>query len=265
MTAARPGPLGLTLALALSGCLMRPPSGPAAAHASPELQEPPSAPLRPCYVPRVDRFYFEHGWLKIKGRELDAFKLANALWWLEEPSWNESFDARDVYGPEQQIFGTLSSTPAGSRGERQVRLLYLEEREEPQAPVLIGLRVGPQSAFFYVKTLTRGKPRNPGGGGCWGGLRIPEQRSLAASDARAAADCVQGLVDGRVKAEPWKLLPDEGRDAQYLVEYQDVGRHTLAQVSLQTSNLDGVNREKLRECTRLLVDLARTPPAIPVP
>jgi hypothetical protein len=243
-----------------AGCLASGASGPI-------LKEPPVASLRPCYVPRADRFYFESDWLQIKGRELDALRFGNALWWLGEASWNESFNPQEVYGAEQAIFGTLSRAPQREQPAafRQARMLYLEERDEPLAPALIGVQLVGQRGFFYVKRLTRGKRKDPGGGSCWGELTIREQRPLTPAEAQPALDCAQTLMVDRVRAEPWSPLPEEGRETHYLVEYQDASLHGLAQHSSLVSNIDGVKLEKLQECHRLFQGLSRMRPVIPPP
>ncbi|MCS6900561.1 MAG: hypothetical protein NZX77_12450 [Polyangiaceae bacterium] len=223
--------------------------------------------MRPCYVPRADQFYFEGYWLAIKGRELDALRFGNALWWLGEASWNESFDAREVYGNERAIFGMLSRTlqrePPGDF--QQARMLYLEEKDEPFAPALIGVQVAKQRGFFYVKRLSRGKLKDPGGGLCWGELVIREQRPLTVAEAQPALECARRLMEDRVRAEPWRPLPEEGRDVHYLVEYQDASFRGLVQRSSLVSNIDGVKGETLLECHRIFQGLSRMRSVIPPP
>ena len=233
----------------------------------PALREAPLASLRPCYVPRADLFFFEKDWLRVKGRELDALKFGNALWWLDEASWNEAFDAKEVYGAEQQIFGTLSRAPQGPRPTlfQEARLLFLEEREVPLAPLLLSVRVTDSTAFFYVKSLSRGKRQDPKGAGCWGGTVIREQRALTVREAQPTLECARLLMTDRTRAEPWSPLPEEGRDTQYLVEYRDGSLHGLAQYSSQVSNIDGVSLPHLQECTRLFLSMARKATPVPIP
>jgi hypothetical protein len=249
----------LALLLLLVGGCVRP--------GEPSLKEPPLAALRPCFVPRADHFYFEKDWLQVKGRELDALKFGNALWWLGEASWNEAFDAREIYGPEQAIFGTLSRAPESPRPAawQQARLLYLEERDEPLAPVLISLQSNGSQAHLHVRALSRGKPKDPGGAACWGGPVLLEQRPLPAPQAQPALVCARKIMEDRVRAEPWSPLPEDGRDAHYLLEYQDPSLHGLAQHSLLVSNIDGINVDKLRACHQHFLALTRKKPPIPAP
>lgn len=235
--------------------------------ADPVLQDASLAPLRPCYVPRADLFYFERDWLRIKGRELDALKFGNALWWLGEASWNEAFDSKEIYGTDREIFGTLSRAPQGTKPSalQRARFLFMEERDEPLAPILMAVQITEQKAFFYTKSLTRGKRHDPGGGACWGGLVIQEQRVLSIQEAQPTLECARTLMEDRVRAEPWKPLPEEGRDLHFLVEYQGTAMHGLAQHSSLATNFDGVNMERLRQCYGHFMALARKKPAIPSP
>lgn len=237
------------------------------ASADPALKETEFAPLRPCYVPRADLFYFEQDWLHTKGRELDALKFGNALWWLGEASWNESVDAQEIYGAGKDIFVTLSRAVQTNKSiaNQRARFLFLEERDEPLAPVLMSVQITDQRAFFYVKSLSRGKPRDPGGLACWGGLVIQEQRPLLLQEAQPVLDCVRNLMEDRVRAEPWKPLPQEGREVSYLVEYQAESMHGLAQFNSLSSNLDGVNLEQLQRCYQSFLSLSRKKSLIPMP
>lgn len=247
------------LTLATSACFLQPPLD-----SRPTTQ--PSAALRPCYIPRAEQFYFEREWLS-KGRELDALKLGNALWWLNEASWNESLDAAEVYGPDLAIFGSLSIVPGTfDRTQiRSVRLLFLEEKEEPLAPVLLSLQLTPRGGSFYVKTLSHGKARDPGSGACWGGVILREERPLMNAQAEPVLACARRVMDERIRSEPWKLLTDEGRDTHYLLETQDSTHHGLAQLSRQVSNVDGVDIGRMRECVGMLLGLARKSTGIPLP
>ncbi|MCU0657279.1 MAG: hypothetical protein MUF64_19070 [Polyangiaceae bacterium] len=250
---------GFLSLLTMTGCFI--------ATGEPTLREAPVSTLRPCYVPRVDQFYFEKDWLGIKGRELEGMKMGNALWWMAEASWNESFDPREVYGAEQEIFGTLSRTPQTPRPAvmQQARLLLLEENDTPAAPRLFSVRVTDSTAFFYHKTLSRGQRKDPKGAACWGGVVIREQRALPVREAQPVLDCFRELMENRVRAEAWKPLAGDGPEHHYLFEYQDSAMHGLAQYSTQSSNIDGVSIEKLRECSQKMVNLATRGATIPLP